>query len=51
MGVGPFTLFIAHKATTNEEWEEFVESLFTQTGYVREKTRGVTVHQAPAGRR
>ncbi|KAL9181142.1 hypothetical protein ACHAXT_009947 [Thalassiosira profunda] len=37
MGAGPFTLSIAHRSTTDEEWEEYVSSLMKEHGYERAK--------------
>lgn len=49
MGVGPYTLSIAHRATTDEEWEEYVTNMMKEHGYVSANER--VSKEIPAKRR
>ncbi|KAL7534753.1 hypothetical protein ACHAXR_006059 [Thalassiosira sp. AJA248-18] len=37
MGVGPFTLYVAHKSTTDAEWEDYVMDMMKKRGYLSEQ--------------
>lgn len=48
MGVGPYTLSLAYRATTDEEWEEFARATMKNHGYVLEESENKEI---PAKRR
>eukprot|EP00579_Thalassiosira_antarctica_P005020 CAMPEP_0201879438 /NCGR_PEP_ID=MMETSP0902-20130614/10310_1 /ASSEMBLY_ACC=CAM_ASM_000551 /TAXON_ID=420261 /ORGANISM="Thalassiosira antarctica, Strain CCMP982" /LENGTH=443 /DNA_ID=CAMNT_0048407247 /DNA_START=17 /DNA_END=1344 /DNA_ORIENTATION=- len=51
MGVGPYTLSVAYRSTTHEEWEEYVRNMMKDHGYSSGNEEEKPYGEVPAKRR
>ena len=51
MGVGPYTMSMAHRASTDEDWQQYVMSILSENGYISDPRGQRVSTEIPARQR